>query len=432
MKKYDIDVAVIGGGSAGMAAAIVVKKAGLDVLIIERDRELGGITLQCIHNGFGLHEFKEELTGPEYAQRFINEVKQFEVPTKLDTMVIEITEDKTLYAVNNDEGLIEIKSKAIILAMGCRERTRGAINIPGFRPAGIYTAGQAQRFVNIEGYLPGRTYVILGSGDIGMIMARRLTWEGCQVKAVVEIQPYVSGLIRNQVQCLEDYEIPLITSYTITKIHGKDRVKGITISKVDRNFDRVIGSDKFIECDTLLLSVGLIPENELSREAGAEISGMGGPIVDNNLETTIGGIFACGNVLQVHDLVDLVTAEAKRAGLNAVEYIKERLGVHIEKKEQIKCIAGDNVKYIKPDLINKSEVSKDIIFTFRVKRPDRRILIQFKDNNNKILYKRKRRYVIPSEMIELKLNLSELKIDLNIDRIEVEVIPRPEVLIEDE
>jgi len=432
MKKDDIDVAIIGGGSAGMAAAIVVKKAGLDVLIIERDRELGGITLQCIHNGFGLHEFKEELTGPEYAQRFINEVKQLEIPTRLDTMVIEITEDKTLYAVNNDEGLIETKSKAIILAMGCRERTRGAINIPGFRPAGIYTAGQAQRFVNIEGYLPGRTYVILGSGDIGMIMARRLTWEGCQVKAVVEIQPYVSGLIRNQVQCLEDYEIPLITSYTITKIHGKDRVKGVTVSKVDRNFDRVIGSEKFIECDTLLLSVGLIPENELTRGAGAKISEMGGPVVDNNLETTNDGVFACGNVLQVHDLVDLVTAEAKRAGLNAIEYVKERLGVHIEKKEQINCIAGDNVKYIKPDLINKSEVSKDIVFTFRVKRPDRRILIQFKDNNNKILYKRKRSYVIPSEMIELKLNLSELKIDLNIHRIEVEVIPRPEVLIEDE
>ena len=432
MKKYDIDVAVIGGGSAGMAAAIVVKKAGLAVLIIERDRELGGITLQCIHNGFGLHEFKEELTGPEYAQRFINEVKQLEIPTKLDTMVIEITEDKTIYAVNNNEGLIEIKSKTIILAMGCRERTRGAINIPGFRPAGIFTADQAQRFVNIEGYLPGRTYVILGSGDIGMIMARRLTWEGCQVKAVVEILPYVSGLIRNQVQCLEDYDIPLITSYTVTKIHGKDRVQGVTISKIDRNFDRVIGSDKFIECDTLLLSVGLIPENELTREAGAEISGMGGPIVDNNLETTIDGVFACGNVLQVHDLVDLVTAEAKRAGLNAVEYVKERLGVHIEKKEQINCVTGDNVNYIKPDLINKSDVSKDIIFTFRVKRPDRRILIQFKDNNNRILYKRKRSYVIPSEMIEIKVNLSELKIDLDINQIKVEVIPRPEVLIEDD
>jgi hypothetical protein len=239
-------------------------------------------------------------------------------------------------------------------------------------------------------------------------------------------------LIRNQVQCLEDYEIPLITSYTVTKIHGKERVQGITISKVDRNFDRVIGSDKFIECDTLLLSVGLIPENELTREAGAKISGMGGPLVDNNLETSIPGVFACGNVLQVHDLVDLVTAEAKRAGLNAVEFLKERYGVQIENREQIKCISGDNVNYIKPDLINKSELAKDIIFTFRVKRPDRRILIQFKDDNNKIIYKRKRRYVIPSEMLEIKLNLSELKIDLDIDNLEVEVIPRPEVLIEDD
>ena len=345
MKKYEVDVAVIGGGSAGMAAAIVVKKAGLNTLILERDRELGGITLQCIHNGFGIHEFKEELTGPEYAQRFINEVVQLNVPQKLDTMVIEITNDKTIYAINNKDGLIEIKSKAVILAMGCRERTRGAINIPGFRPAGIYTAGQAQRFVNVEGYLPGRTYVILGSGDIGMIMARRLTWEGCQVKAVVEILPYVSGLIRNQVQCLEDYEIPLITGYTITKIHGRERVKGVTISKVDRNFDRVIGSDKFIECDTLLLSVGLIPENELTRETGAVISQMGGPIVDNNLETTVEGVFACGNVLQVHDLVDLVTAEAKRAGLNAVEYVKQRSGQKIEMREQINCKPGQNVYF---------------------------------------------------------------------------------------
>ena len=347
-------------------------------------------------------------------------------------MVIEFTPDKTIYAVNKEEGLIEIKTKAIILAMGCREKTRGAINIPGFRPAGIYTAGQAQRFVNIEGYLPGRTFVILGSGDIGMIMARRLTWEGCQVKAVVEIQPYVSGLIRNEVQCLEDYGIPLITSYTITKIHGKERLKGVTISKVDRNFDRVIGSDKFIECDTLLLSVGLIPENELTREAGAEISQMGGPVVDNNLETKIDGIFACGNVLQVHDLVDLVTAEAKRAGLNAIEYIKERYSKKIGKKDQIKCIPGENVNYIKPDLINRADLSKNIIFTFRVKRPDRRLLIQLKDEKNKIVYKRKRRYVIPSEMIEIKLNLSEQQIDPESNTLEVEVIPRPEVLIEDD
>jgi len=432
MKKYDVDVAVIGGGSAGLAAAIVVKKAELEVLILERDKELGGITLQCIHNGFGLHEFEEELTGPEYVQRFINQSNDLSIPSKLDTMVIEFTPDKTIYAVNNKEGLIEIKAKAIILAMGCREKTRGAINIPGFRPAGIFTAGQAQRFVNIEGYLPGRTYVILGSGDIGMIMARRLTWEGCEVKAVVEIQPYVSGLIRNEVQCLEDYGIPLITSYTITKIHGKERVQGVTISKVDRNFDRVIGSDKFIECDTLLLSVGLIPENELTREAGAEISQMGGPVIDNNLETTNEGVFACGNVLQVHDLVDLVTAEAKRAGLNAVEYIKERFDKKVEKKDQIICTSGENVNYIKPDLINRTDLSKDIIFTFRVKRPDRRLLIQFKDDKNKIIYKRKKIYVIPSEMIELKLNLSEHQIDSYCKSLEVELIPRPEVMIEED
>ncbi len=432
MNNYEVDVVVIGGGSAGLAAAIVVNKAGLNVLILERDKELGGITLQCIHNGFGLHEFEEELTGPEYVQRFINQVKELEIPYKLDTMVIEFTPEKTVYAVNNKEGLIEIKAKAIILAMGCRERTRGSINMPGFRPAGIYTAGQAQRFVNIEGYLPGRSYVILGSGDIGMIMARRLTWEGCQVKAVVEILPYVSGLIRNQVQCLEDYGIPLITSYTVTKIHGRDRVKGVTISKVDRNFDRVIGSEKFIECDTLLLSVGLIPENELTREAGAKISEMGGPIIDNNLETTIKGVFACGNVLQVHDLVDLVTAEAKRAGLNAIDYIKNRYGREQEKVGLITCVPGENVGYVKPDLIKKSELDKDIIFTFRAKRPDRRIQIQFKDENNKVLFKRKRSYVIPSEMLEIKLNLSELPIDPSCRNIEIEVIPRPEVLIEED
>ena len=332
MKTYKADVAIVGGGSAGLAAAIVIKKAGLDALIIERDRELGGITLQCIHNGFGIHEFKEELTGPEFVQRFINESMKLKIPYMLDTMVIKIEKNKTMYAVNNKEGLIKIQPKAIILAMGCRERTRGNINMPGFRPAGIYTAGQAQRFVNVEGYLPGNTYVILGSGDIGMIMARRLTWEGCKVQAVVEIQPYVSGLLRNEVQCLEDYNIPLITSYTVTKIHGRQRVKGVTISKVDRKFDRIIGTDRFIECDTLLLSVGLIPENELTQNAGAQLSQNGGPIVDNNLETLIDGVFACGNVLQVHDLVDLVVAEAKRAGINAIDYIKNRYGKKLGKK----------------------------------------------------------------------------------------------------
>ena len=432
MKKYKADVVIIGAGAGGLAAAIEVKEADLSVLIIERDKELGGITLQCIHNGFGLKEFEEELTGPEYAQRFINQVKDLKIPFLLDTMVIEITKDKKLYAVNKKEGLIEVEAKAIILAMGCREKTRGAINIPGFRPAGIYTAGQAQRFVNIEGYLPGNTYVILGSGDIGMIMARRLTWEGCTVKAVVEIQPYVSGLLRNQVQCLEDYGIPLITSYTVTRIHGRDRIKGVTISKVGRNFDRIIGSDKFIECDTLLLSVGLIPENELTLQAGAELSKNGGPVVDEKLETVIEGIFACGNVLQVHDLVDLVTAEAKRAGKNAIEYINSRYGKELKKKEIIKCVPGENVNYVKPDIINKRNLSEEIIFTFRVRHPDRRVLIQFKDENNSIIYKRKKIYVIPSEMLELNINLEESGINPDCKSITIDVIPRPEVLIEED
>ena len=432
MKQYKADVVVIGAGAAGMAAAIEIKNEGLSVLIIERDKELGGITLQCIHNGFGLKEFQEELTGPQYAQRFINEVKKLKIPYLLDTMVIDFTKDKKVYAVNKNEGLIEVNAKAIILAMGCRERTRGAINIPGFRPAGIYTAGQAQRFVNIEGYMPGRTFVILGSGDIGMIMARRLTWEGCKVKAVVEIQPYVSGLLRNQVQCLEDYNIPLITSYTVTKIHGKDRVAGVTISKVDRNFDRIIGSDKFIECDTLLLSVGLIPENELTIQAGAQLSKNNGPIIDNNLETTIEGVFACGNVLQVHDLVDLVTAESKRAGKNAVEYINTRYGKKMKELGHIECIAGENVNYVKPDLIDKRDLANDIIFTFRVNYPDRRINIQFRDENGNIIYTRKKVYVIPSEMNELVINLDTIGVSKETKTLKVEVLPRPEVLIEEE
>ncbi|TFG26875.1 MAG: FAD-binding protein [Promethearchaeota archaeon] len=436
MIKIKTDVAVIGSGAAGLAAAVEVKKAGLGVLIIERDRELGGITLQCIHNGFGLKEFKEELTGPEYAQRFINDVKEFSIPYKLNTMVIDIKPGtpekpyKILFALNKLDGVLKIKAKAVILAMGCREKTRGAINLPGFRPAGIYTAGQAQRFVNMEGWLPGKTFVILGSGDIGMIMARRLTWEGCKVKAVVEILPYVSGLLRNQVQCLEDYDIPLITNYTVTKIHGKDRVQGVTISKVDRNFDRVIGADKFIECDSLLLSVGLIPENELTFNAGAKLSSNNGPMVDNNLETTIDGVFACGNVLQVHDLVDLVSAEAKRAGNYAVDYINNRYGKE-RKKAEIKCIPGENVNYVKPDLLNKSDLSKEIIFTFRVRYPDRRIIIQFKDENG-VIYKKKKVYVIPSEMIELNINLAEIGISPDCKQIEIEVIPRPEVLIEED
>ncbi len=432
MKQHETDVLIIGGGSAGMASAVVVKEAGLNAMIVERDRELGGILLQCIHNGFGITEFNEELTGPEYAQRFIDQIVKLDIPYLLNTMVIEFTPNKTVYAVNNQEGLIEIKAKAIILAMGCRERTRGAINIPGFRPSGIFTAGQAQRFVNMEGYLPGRTIVILGSGDIGMIMARRLTWEGCKVKSVVEILPYVSGLMRNQVQCLEDYKIPLITSYTVTKIHGRERVKGVTITKVTKDYDRIVGSERFIECDTLLLSVGLIPENELTLKAGAQIAPNGGAVVDNNLETTIEGVFSCGNVLQVHDLVDMVTAEAKRAGENVVTYIKERYGKEKKTIEKVTCVPGENVNYIKPNYVNVSDLLKDINFTFRVKEPGTRKLIQIKDHENNVVYKRKKIHVIPSEMIQLTVNLNKIGLNPNCGRVEIEVIPQPEVLIEEE
>ncbi|MBN1214351.1 MAG: FAD-dependent oxidoreductase [Candidatus Lokiarchaeota archaeon] len=430
MNTYKTDVAVIGSGAAGLAAAIEVKKAGLEVLLLERGIELGGILMQCIHNGFGIKEFDKELTGPEYAQLFIDQVNQLQIPYKLDTMVIEIAFDNKLYAVNKNEGLIEIIPKAIILAMGCRERTRGAINVPGFRPAGIFTAGQVQRFVNIEGYLPGKTIVILGSGDIGMIMARRLTWEGCKVKAVVEIQPYVSGLLRNEVQCLEDYNIPLITSYTVTKIHGKDRLKGVTIEAVTKDYDRIIGTERFIECDALLLSVGLIPENELTRDAGAEISSMGGPVINNNLETTLEGVFACGNVLQVHDLVDLVTAEAKRAGKNAVDYINTRYKKKLKTIQSICLFPGNNVNYVKPDNISLSENIHDIIINLRVKNPDRRVQINIKDDTNRIIYKKKKSYVIPSEMIELNIKINEIDLNPNCNGLIIEVIPLLEPLIE--
>jgi thioredoxin reductase len=422
MKSIEVEIAIIGAGSAGLASAIEAKKEGMNVLILERNNELGGITLQCIHNGFGLKEFKEELTGPEYIQRFIDQVNEMKIPYMLDTMVIEITNEKEIYAVNNREGLLKIKTKAIILAMGCREKTRGAINIPGFRPSGIYTAGQAQRFVNIEGYIPGNSFVILGSGDIGMIMARRLTWMGCVVKAVVEIKSYVSGLIRNQVQCLEDYNIPLILNHTITKIHGKDRVEGVSISSVDQNWDRIVGSEEFIECDSILLSVGLVPENELSVKAGCELSDNGGPVVDENLETTVEGIFASGNVLQVHDLVDNVTAESRRAGKNAAMYVKELRDNEKDKKDLIKIITGINVAYVKPDYVNFSNIQNLLHFNLRVKEPDRDVIIVIKEVN-KIIYQRVRTFVIPSEMIEVRTKFKPGMVSPNCKELKFEVLP---------
>ncbi len=323
MQTYDI--VIVGGGPAGLAAALAARENGVaDILILEREDQLGGILNQCIHNGFGLHTFKEELTGPEYAARYIEKVEELQIPYKLQTMVLNITPDKRVTAMNREDGLFEVQAKAVILAMGCRERPRGALNIPGFRPAGIYTAGTAQRLVNIEGFLPGRKIVILGSGDIGLIMARRLTLEGARVQAVVEILPKSGGLQRNIVQCLEDFDIPLLLRHTVVDIKGRERVSSVTVSAVDEQGKPIPGTGQEYDCDTLLLSVGLIPENELTRELGARMDpATHGPVVNEKLETTIPGVFACGNVLHVHGLVDSVSEEAAEAGKNATVYIKQ-------------------------------------------------------------------------------------------------------------
>src|SRR5699024_9999683 len=322
MKNYDI--VIVGGGPAGLAAAVSAKRNGIEsIMILERDKELGGILNQCIHNGFGLHTFKEELTGPEYAQRFIDQVKEMQIEYRLNTMVMDISPRKIVTAMNREEGLFEIQAKAVILAMGCRERSRGALNIPGYRPAGIFSAGTAQRLVNMEGLMPGREVVILGSGDIGLIMARRMTLEGAKVKVVAELMPYSGALKRNIVQCLDDYGIPLKLSHTVVDIKGKERLEGVTLAEVDQNGKPIPGTEEEYSCDTLLLSVGLIPENELSRGMGVEMSRVtSGPVVNESLETNIEGVFACGNVLHVHDLVDFVSEEAAAAGKHAAAYVK--------------------------------------------------------------------------------------------------------------
>ncbi len=322
------ELVVIGAGPAGMAAALAAYEKGIrDILILERDGELGGILNQCIHNGFGLHTFKEELTGPEYAARYADRIREKQIPSLFHTMVTAVRSGNpcTVTAMNKEMGLFQVKAEAVVLAMGCRERPRGAMNIPGFRPAGIYSAGTAQRYVNIEGRMPGKEVVVLGSGDIGLIMARRMTLQGAKVKLVAEIMPYSGGLRRNIVQCLDDYGIPLMLSHTVTKIHGKDRVEGVTLSEVDEHLNPIPGSEKLISCDTVLLSCGLIPENELTLDAGAVMDEVTqGPIVNDRLETTERGIFACGNVLHVHDLVDNVSKEAQQAGAYAAEYIRNK------------------------------------------------------------------------------------------------------------
>lgn len=419
MKAYDI--VIIGGGPAGMAAAVAAKKQGIDrILILERDHELGGILNQCIHNGFGLHTFQEELTGPEYADRFIGQVKSYNIEYKLNTMVMDVSHDKRVTAMNREEGMFEIQAKAIIFAMGCRERSRGALNIPGYRPAGIYSAGTAQRLVNMEGFLPGREVVILGSGDIGLIMARRMTLEGAKVKVVAELMPYSGGLKRNIVQCLDDYGIPLKLSHTVIDIKGKERVEGVTLAEVDENRRPIEGTEEFYSCDTLLLSVGLIPENEISGSMGVELNPItSGPKVNERLETSIEGVFACGNVLHVHDLVDFVSEEAAAAGKNAAMYVQEGESAS-EQGRKIKLRPLEGVRYTVPETINPMRMDEKLTVRFRVGNVYQNCYISVYFDEERVLH-RKRQIVAPGEMEEIKLSKEELLKYPNLDTITIKI-----------
>lgn len=429
MKNYDI--VIIGGGSAGLAAAVSARKNGIEsILILERDKELGGILNQCIHNGFGLHTFKEELTGPEYAGRFISQVRELGIEYKLNTMVMDISDKKIITAMNREEGMFLIEAKAVILAMGCRERSRGALNIPGYRPAGIYSAGTAQRLVNIEGYLPGREVVILGSGDIGLIMARRMTLEGAKVKVVAELMPYSGGLKRNIVQCLDDFGIPLKLSHTVVDIKGKERVEAITLAEVGADRQPIPGTEEEYTCDTLLLSVGLIPENELSRGMGVEVNPVtSGPKVNESLETNIEGVFACGNVLHVHDLVDFVSEEAAAAGKNAAAYIKEQYTKMqqkpiVEESDQtqrtIILEPQNGVRYTVPTTIRPAQMPEELTARFRVGAVYKNCYISCYFNNERILHK-KRTILAPGEMEQIKLTKDQILNAASLNKITIQI-----------
>ena len=401
MVRYEI--VIIGGGPAGLAAAVAARAAGAKkIVILERDERLGGILNQCIHNGFGLHTFKEELTGPEYAARFIEQVEALDIEYRLNTMVMDITKERVVTTMSSKRGICQIQADAIVLAMGCRERPRGALNIPGYRPAGIYTAGTAQRLVNMEGYLPGREVVILGSGDIGMIMARRLTLEGAHVKAVFEIQPYPSGLPRNIEQCLNDYNIPLYLSHTVTEIHGDKRLTGVTVSKVDEHMRPIPGTEEEYSCDTLILSVGLIPENELSLDAGVTLDARTkGATVDEYFQTDRPGIFAAGNVLHVHDLVDFVSMEAEKLADSAARYIKEGKLPACE----IQVKTDKNINHTVPQRISGTE---DCCLSLRVNRPFKDCVLVVSQNGKEIARKKMKK-ALPAEMIHIDLKAEKLE-----------------------
>ena len=395
--QMNCDLVIIGGGPAGMAAAVAAYEEGLrDILILERDDNLGGILRQCIHNGFGLHRFGEELTGPEYAYRYEKKVKEYSIPFMTDTMVTSISKDRVVTAQNSEKGIFKIHARAVILAMGCRERPKGALNIAGDRPAGIYTAGTAQKFVNMKGYMPGKEVVILGSGDIGLIMARRMTLEGAKVKAVCELMPYSGGLVRNIEQCLNDFGIPLLLSHTVVKIHGKDRLTGVTIGRVDENRRPIPESFEYIDCDTLLLSCGLIPENELTKEMGIALdSKTNGAFVDGNRETAIEGVFACGNVLHVHDLVDYVSEEAAIAGRAAVRYIRGECNKNIN----LDIVTDGKIRYTVPKRL--TEVKNTGVY-FRVSDVyrDKKITVSV---DGKVIYSKKKVKLAPGEMEMVEL-----------------------------
>lgn len=427
MTTYDL--IIIGSGPAGLAAAVSAKKQGIDnLLILERDHEMGGILNQCIHNGFGLHTFQEELTGPEYAQRFIDQAAELEIPYKLNTMVLDISaegREKLVTAMNREEGLLTLRSKAVILAMGCRERPRGALHIPGYRPAGIYTAGTAQRLVNMEGYMPGREVVILGSGDIGLIMARRMTLEGAKVKVVAELMPYSGGLQRNIVQCLQDYEIPLKLSHTVVDIQGKERVTGVTLAQVDENRKPIPGTEEFYSCDTLLLSCGLIPENELSGNMGVELSRItSGPVVNESLETNVEGVFACGNVLHVHDLVDYVSEEAGKAGCHAAEYIRqwnmEESKADLEEKKTIEIQTMGGIRYSVPQMIRPSHMEEKLTVRFRVGAVFKNVYISVYLGEKRIIHKKKKK-MAPGEMEQIILKKTDLTSAKGLDKIVMKI-----------